>query len=87
MTKKAHKELGPLGGIIANVVAVATESSDTRSWNLLPAAFSVSRMLVPAGEHNITVTHGGVVSKINYNLKAQELLILRDKGQYLTVGG
>tara|TARA_B100001540_G_scaffold271879_1_gene255871 strand:+ start:344 stop:517 length:174 start_codon:yes stop_codon:yes gene_type:complete len=56
LTKKAHKELGPLGGIIANVVAVATESSDTRSWNLLPAAFSVSRMLVPAGEHNITVT-------------------------------
>ena len=38
-----------LGGIIWE----ATETADTRCWNLLPAEIQVARIELPAGEHNL----------------------------------
>lgn len=40
-------------GILSNIVAVATESADTRSWLTLPSALGLARLSLPAGEHNV----------------------------------
>lgn len=50
--------LGMFGAILsvaASVVAVATETADTRIWQNLPGYYSVARMSLPAGAHTLTV--------------------------------
>ncbi|MBD3184186.1 hypothetical protein GF312_18015 [Candidatus Poribacteria bacterium] len=42
-------------GLLANIVNVATESADTRSWLTLPNSFSIARLNLPPGKHNISL--------------------------------
>ena len=80
LTSTAHKELGPLGGILANVYSAVSETADTRSWSLLPSAFFVSRLTVAPGEHEITITNNGKTSDIQLiDIKAGQLQIIRSK--------
>ena len=79
LTEEAHKQFGPLGGLIANVFSAATESADTRSWTLLPGAFFVTMVTLKPGAHEIRFQNNGVrSSKRSVNLQDNELLILRD---------
>lgn len=64
LTDYAYKQLGPLGGIAANVYSVVTETADTRSWTLLPGAYYVTRIQLKPGEHQIKIKNDGHVSKI-----------------------
>jgi uncharacterized protein len=66
LTKGAEKKLeerseaaGRLVGLLGNVGNVLLERADTRSWHLLPAAVSVARMRLAAGEHELSVDVGG----------------------------
>jgi uncharacterized protein len=59
LIQKAYEELGPLGGILTNIAAAATETADTRSWTSLPQKFAVSRLEVAAGSHDVIVTTNG----------------------------
>ena len=38
-------------GLLANLVALATESADLRSWNMLPSSIQIDRFTVAAGEY------------------------------------
>jgi hypothetical protein len=40
---------------IGGIIWEATETADTRCWNLLPAEIQVARIELPAGEHNLTL--------------------------------
>ena len=55
---------GALGGFAARVaaraVANATERADTRSWSGLPAELLLTRLRLPAGEHEIEVAYEGI---------------------------
>ena len=53
--RRANKE-GELVGRLVNLVNVATESADTRSWQTLPNQIFLVRMRLPAGKHNITLS-------------------------------
>jgi hypothetical protein len=52
---QARREFGPLGGLAANVLTLAAETADTRSWSTLPQAFYVTRVRVTPGKYNIMV--------------------------------
>ena len=38
-------------GLFANIVAMASESADIRSWNMLPSSIQIERFSLPAGEY------------------------------------
>jgi hypothetical protein len=64
LTNSAYKNLGPLGGIAANVFSVVSETADTRGWTLLPDAFSVARAWVKPGKHRMKVMTEGRLDKV-----------------------
>ena len=62
LTEKERKELAKaqalarvIGGIV-NIVNIATEHADTRSWRTLPNQIFIVRMSLPQGVHNINLT-------------------------------
>jgi uncharacterized protein len=66
--KASEKEAGDQGGGWAQlamlVVNSATEIADTRCWNTLPQEVQISRLYLPAGNHNLRVDvigQGGVI--------------------------
>lgn len=82
LTEKAHEEFGVLGGIAANVFSAVTETADTRSWTLLPEAFYVSRVRLPAGKHQVTIKSGGKFSDAEtIQISPGKLTLLRSSDQ------
>ena len=53
--RRANQEGETLGKLV-NLLNVATESADTRSWQTLPNQIFLVRMRLPAGTHNITLS-------------------------------
>lgn len=47
---------GEVVGRLVNLLNVATESADTRSWQTLPNQIFLVRMRLPVGTHNITLS-------------------------------
>ena len=57
LTKKGVEEKeGALAGWLVNAFNVATETADTRSWTTLPQSVRMSRLWLPEGVHEVTVT-------------------------------
>jgi hypothetical protein len=54
-SKGIEKEAGETAGWIADMVGVATESADTRSWLTLPREIHVAVVRVPSGEYETEV--------------------------------
>ena len=81
LTEQAYRQFGLLGGIAANVYSAVSETADTRSWTLLPEAFYITRMRLPAGKHTLKIESGGRVGKLEtIDVKKGQIEILRDVG-------
>ena len=53
--RRANQEGETLGRLV-NLLNVATESADTRSWQTLPNQIFLVRMRLPAGKHNVRLS-------------------------------
>ena len=70
--KKAEKEVGEKKGGFAQfamfVVNQTTEIADTRCWNTLPQEIQMARIMLPEGQHEITLeimgNRGNVVDRV-----------------------
>lgn len=51
-------DYGRIASILVNVVNVATESADERSWRALPASISIGRATLKSGVHQIALNTG-----------------------------
>jgi hypothetical protein len=79
LTEQAYKNLGPIGGIAANVFSAVTETADTRSWTLLPESFYITRARLKTGRHKVTIQSAGKTSQIvTVDIEPEKLKILRD---------
>jgi hypothetical protein len=79
MTQRAEKEFGPLGWLAGNIYGAVTETADTRSWVLLPAAIKVTRLQVKPGNYDLTIFNDGKTSRVRkVSIKAGEVQIVRD---------
>lgn len=79
MTQKAQKEFGAIGWLAGNIYGAVTETADTRSWALLPAAIKVTRLQVKPGNYDLTIFNDGKTSRVRKVLiKAGEVQIVRD---------
>jgi len=60
LTKKiahdAASDKDALAGLIVNLINIATEAADTRSWTTLPKFIRVARLHLPEGTHDIELT-------------------------------
>lgn len=60
LRQQANKEFGPVAGLLVGVAGFVSETGDTRSWGLLPAAYELSEIYLPPGRHDITIRQDGV---------------------------
>ena len=81
ITRKATEHFGILGWVAGNVYGAVTETADTRSWTLLPAAYYVTRARLNPGPYAVTVKTNGRISKIqNVKIERDKIVFLRDAG-------
>ena len=64
LAQQAKQNLGGLGELAVGIYGAVTETADTRSWTLLPAAIYMTRLSLPAGKHGIRVVSNGRVSGV-----------------------
>lgn len=48
--EEAYKQGGLMGGLLANILTIATTNADIRMWRSMPGVFSVARLELQAGE-------------------------------------
>ncbi len=83
LTEQAHQQFGLFAGLAANVYSAVTETADTRSWTLMPAAYYATRFQLPAGEHTISIVtsrYGSHKKTKKINVSSGKLVLLRAKG-------
>jgi hypothetical protein len=56
---KQVKAAVALGGLFARLALLGADTADTRSWETLPARFSVLRVPVNPGTHDIVLSSRG----------------------------
>ena len=54
-TQRNAQEKSPLAGLLMTITNLVTERADTRSWTTLPQEIQLSRILLPVGEHQLTI--------------------------------
>ncbi len=81
LTEQAYKQAGPLGGIAANIFSAVTETADTRSWTLLPAAFFVNRIHLKPGEYKVKIQNDGVSSITSVRIEKGKIQFIRSTGR------
>ena len=70
--RRANQE-GEVVGKLVNLLNVATESADTRSWQTLPNQIFLVRLRLPVGKHNITLSFS---DRANRRVKTDTLEIV-----------
>lgn len=74
---QAKREFGPLGGLAANVLTLAAETADTRSWSTLPQAFYVTRVRLTPGQYNISIKTNGQKRPVDVTIRRGRIQTLR----------
>ena len=78
IVQEIRETYGPLVGFAANILAVLTESADTRAWTLIPEAFYVSKLVLAPGTHKLEIfTNGKNPLKKTIVTKPGEVMIVR----------
>ena len=54
-SQKKAQEQDALAGFLLTVTNLATERADTRSWTTLPQEIQMARVMLPAGEHAVSI--------------------------------
>ena len=54
-SQKVVNDQSPIAGLALNIINIATESADERTWRTLPATISVGRMTLPSGKHEMAI--------------------------------
>ncbi len=88
--KVANDKMGPFGGLLVGVAAVASEGADERVWRLLPEQFSLVRLRLAKGKHTLLVKTAHGDKRFNFEAKGAAMVLpLRVLGQevYLMAPG
>ena len=60
MKQSQGNQSGAIVGLLGNILSLATEQADTRSWRTLPGAIRMARIAVPPGRYTVEVVPYGV---------------------------
>jgi hypothetical protein len=81
-SQKSVNEQHALAGFLLTVTNLATERADTRSWTTLPKEIQMTRVILPPGQHDVSIeiinAAGRAVDAINasVNIKQQQRTFL-----------
>lgn len=74
-SQKNAQEQHALAGFLLTVTNLATERADTRSWTTLPQEIQMARVVLPAGQQNVSIeivnTAGNVLDIIEASIDIQ----------------
>ena len=54
-SQQSAQDQHALAGFLLTVTNIATERADTRSWTTLPQEIQMTRVMLPAGEHDVSI--------------------------------
>ena len=80
--RRANQEGETLGKLV-NLLNVATESADTRSWQTLPNQIFLIRLRLPAGKHNITLSFSDGANRRVKTDMLQDVIIRKNDKTFL----
>ncbi|AKT37073.1 hypothetical protein [Chondromyces crocatus] len=72
VTQAVDKDSGPLGlllGLLTSATLTVADTPDTRAWSTLPAQIAISRIRVPAGQHELVLSARNVTKRARLNLR------------------
>ncbi len=64
-----------LAGLVVNVVNVATEQADERTWGLLPAEITIARVKLPEGKSTIKIQTSQGMKEVMVNVSGKHVVI------------
>ena len=70
-------------GRAVNVVNIATEHADTRSWQTLPNQIFLVRMCLPAGSHTVTLVFSDGVNRQRGVESLEDVVIRENEATFL----
>lgn len=65
------KQTGELARLGLNILNIALERADTRSWRTLPAEIYLARLFLPAGDYKISGRHCGKTAVLHDSIKVR----------------
>lgn len=74
----------PLLGLLINLIGVATELADTRSWLTLPAEIQTARLSIPQGKHTLEIELLNDNNRIILQKKIENIQIAKNRKHYLS---
>ena len=74
--KKASKEGGDVGNIIATLYNVISERADTRSWSTLPDSIHILRASLPAGKQTVELKLAGQKVSLDVTINPGRITLL-----------
>ncbi len=75
-----HQKYGTFAGLLANVLSAATETGDTRGWNLLPAQLYILRLPLAPGMYDASFyKDGSDLEKQKIEIKSERMTFVRIK--------
>jgi hypothetical protein len=77
VVEQTRQHFGDGAALLANIVTAATETADTRGWNLLPSRLLVTRVWVKPGTTRFTVKTMGRERPMEIELRPGELKLIR----------
>lgn len=77
-------ERNSLFGLLVNLVAIATERADTRSWLTLPAEIQMARLTIPPGKHTLAIEFLNNNNQIVLQRKIKNIQINKNQKRYLS---
>jgi hypothetical protein len=78
--KKAHKEYGPLGGLVAGMLSKAVTSADLRSWLSLPAEVQAARVVLQPGARELVLSAYDWTERVPVNVSPGSTTFLSVRG-------
>lgn len=66
-----------LVGLLATIYNIVSEQADLRSWLTLPNSAQATKLLLPSGEHSVTLSQGSISKTVSLSLKPNSFTIIR----------
>ncbi|MDX1452579.1 MAG: hypothetical protein R3183_08465 [Oleiphilaceae bacterium] len=77
MQKQSGEQMGLAGSLIANVYNIISESADRRSWLTLPHTAQATRLILPAGQRQLSLSTPATQTNVTLDINPNRTTLLR----------
>jgi len=78
-SQKSAQEQHALAGLLLTVTNLATERADTRSWTTLPQEIQLVRVMLPAGQQDVSIEIVNAAERVIDSIDASVIILPRQR--------